>query len=78
LGAKAARREVAVYKPSESTVAEKDPEAEKQSTNTETSNGGTRRSRRLLEQQREQPRPESKQSVLSKLSGVGASPSKIF
>jgi hypothetical protein len=75
LGAKAARREVAVYKP-QSVVAEEGQEAENHNTTTEASNGGTRRSRRLLEQQREQQRPESKQSVLSRLSEVGASPSK--
>ena len=51
LGAKAARREVAVYKPSE-TVVEEDQEAEKEITGAESSNG-TRKSRRLLEQQKE-------------------------
>jgi hypothetical protein len=73
LGAKAVRREVAVYKPSESVVHE-DHEAEQQSTATDGSHG-TRRSRRLLEQ-KEQPRPESKQSAVSRISGVGRSPSK--
>jgi hypothetical protein len=77
LGAKAARREVAVYKPSE-TVVEEDQEAEKESTMAESSNG-TRKSRRLLEQQKEQPRPESKHSTVSKTSGSvvgGGFPSK--
>ncbi|KAG7288445.1 hypothetical protein NEMBOFW57_004796 [Staphylotrichum longicolle] len=78
LGAKAARREVAVYKPSGDVVAEEAEEDEKasQDTATEGSNG-KRRSRRLLEQQREHPRPESKQSATSRASsGGGGSPSK--
>jgi hypothetical protein len=80
LGAKAARREVAVYKPSEAAVVEEeDQEDERPSQTTETEgSNGTRRSRRLLEQQREQPRPESKQSANSKASSTGSSgsPSK--
>jgi len=73
LGAKAARREVAVYKPSESAVDE-DPDAEKASMTTEGSSG-TRRSRRLLEQQRDQARPGSIQSTISKVStSVGTPP----
>jgi hypothetical protein len=76
LGAKAARREVAVYKPSE-TVVEEDQEAERESTMAESSNG-TRKSRRLLEQQREQSRPESKHNAVSSVSGSvgGGFPSK--
>lgn len=78
LGAKAARREVAVYKPSGAVVPEEAEEDEKarQDTATEGSSG-KRRSRRLLEQQREHPRPESKQSATSRASsGSGGSPSK--
>ena len=76
LGAKATRREVAVYKPSEAVV-EEDQEAEKEATMAQSSNG-TRKSRRLLEQQKEQPRPESKHSDVSSVSGgVGSGfPSK--
>ena len=73
LGAKAARREVAVYKPSE-TVVDEDREAEKLSPQTESSSGA-RRSRRLLDQQREQ-RPASNQSVASKVSEGARSPTK--
>ncbi|KAL2175890.1 uncharacterized protein P884DRAFT_204841 [Thermothelomyces heterothallicus CBS 202.75] len=67
LGAKAVRREVAIYKPRESAVPE-DREAE--------GGTGTRRSRRLLnKQQKEQPRSASQQSAMSKRSASdGASP----
>ena len=73
LGAKAARREVAVYRPSELVVQE-DRNDEKLSPPME-SGSGARRSRRLLDQQREQ-RPASNQSVASKVSEGSRSPSK--
>ncbi len=73
LRAKAARREVAVYKPSELVVKE-DRYAQKPSPPIE-SGSGARRSRRLLDQQREQ-RPASNQSVASKVSGGARSPTK--
>jgi hypothetical protein len=76
-GSKAARREAAVYKPSETVVEEDDQEAEKRSLTATESSTGTRRSRRLQQQQRDQPpRPESKRNVSSRLSR-GGSPSKL-
>jgi hypothetical protein len=78
LGAKAARREVAVYKPREGTL-EKDQAAEKQSTGNERSGGAERRSRRLLAQRQERLSQESKQVASirsSKQRGIRSSPSK--
>ncbi|KAL2261781.1 hypothetical protein VTK26DRAFT_3361 [Humicola hyalothermophila] len=72
LGAKAARREVAVYKPSESAVQEEQGPDGKQSGSMNIANGA-RRSRRLLEQQsRDSTRQqESSKSTLAR----GSSPS---
>ncbi|KAL2169239.1 hypothetical protein VTG60DRAFT_6319 [Thermothelomyces hinnuleus] len=76
LGAKAVRREVAIYKPRESVVPEdREAEGERQSTTAE-GGTGTRRSRPLLDkQQKAQPRSASKQSAVSKSSALdGTSP----
>lgn len=74
LGAKAARREVAVYKPSEATVDEQQ-ETETQSTATESS-VGVRRSRRLLKQQRGKPPSGCKESLALKAPQRRRSPPK--
>lgn len=68
LGAKAARREVAVYKPSEDPVPEDQHEGndEQQNKNAATdsiSSGTTRRSRRLIEKEQEQPQQESRRGA---------------
>lgn len=76
LGSKAARREAAaVYKPSETPVEEDDDDAVKQHGVAAESNG-TRRSRRLLEQKQDRPRPDTQPDAASTAAVRAASPPK--
>lgn len=79
LGAKAARREVTVYKPS-GKVFEEDEAANKQGTTTGSASTGKRRSRRLLEQRgplSEDSKPDTARKASGGSSSSPSKPSKL-